>query len=218
MIRPLLTLLLVGCPKAPAPEPSAPPAVYAARIADAKTRPEPLTSVMRDVYDVRLLVQATPGAAGLALLLAPVGEDGAQDRCVPTTALPLVTPGADGAFQVDGLTLTIAADGFASTLVEASVAGRWQAGTLALDRVEGKIDTAPFVPRMGSGLGADAVCTLLPALGPCAPCAGSAGPTCWTVGVDALPLVASEAAVQARDRSAICADPACSGVAGCGAP
>lgn len=215
-MRRILLLALVGCgPKAPitpAAPPAEPPTTWATRVAEAKTTPEPLTSVMRDVYDVRLLVQAARAGDTLDLLMAPAREDGTQDLCAETTTLRGLVLGPDGAFKVEGASLALSADDFPSRLVTATVTGSYASQTLTLSRVEGAIDTVTFLPRMGRGLSPDAICNLLPALGPCVPCDGAAGPTCWAVAVDTLPLQASSAAVVARDRAAICADPACSAV------
>lgn len=218
MFRSLLLVPLLACAaKTPpaAPAPPEPATSWAGRVSDAKTVPEPLTSVLRDVYDVRLLVTAAPEADGLSLTVASTRKDGTQDLCAVTTTLRGLSLGADGAFSTEIAALPITADRFGSQLVSARISGTYAAQTLTLSRIDGLIDTATFVPRMGKDLPAEAVCNLLPALGPCVPCEGSAGPTCWAVSVSELPLSAASTPVQLRDQQMICADPSCSGAAGC---
>lgn len=219
----LLPLLLACAPKhapseaqLPAAEVAAPlDLTFAVRVSEASSRPEPLVSVMRDVYNPWLLVQATPVHGGLSLLVAPANEDGTQDRCVPTTVLPTVPLGEDGSFEIEGTPLVVAADGFPATLTDAVVAGRWETGKLTLSRVDGKVDTRTFLPLAGSGLDQDAICTMMPVLGPCVAC-GDGGEFCWTVGFDALPLEQVQVELVPRERGEICGDPACAGAKVCG--
>lgn len=213
MRRFILALTMCACgPKAPPRTQSAPtPAgTWAVRVASATTQPEPLASVLHDVYDLRLLISASTSPQGLTLVLGSATEEGAQDLCAPTLTMGPLTPAADGSFRIDGLTLPITADQFSASVVDASISGSWIGGSLALNDVHGLVDTAAFVPRMGTGTAPDAICKLLPALGPCVPCEGAAGDTCWLVGVSGLPLGPQEGELTSRTQEAICADPACS--------
>lgn len=212
-MRPLPLALLLGCgPKAPPQSAAAttPAGTWSVRVASATTRPEPLASVLHDVYDLRLLISAQTSSQGLTLVVGSAGEEGAQDLCAPTITLGPVQPAADGSFRLEGLTLPISADRFGASVVGAAISGSWTGGSLALHDVSGLVDTAVFAPRMGSGTAPDAICKLLPALGPCLPCQGAAAETCWQVGVSELPLSPQEGGVTPRTREAICADPTCS--------
>lgn len=218
-----LSLLLACAPKqapseAPVPAVEVPAPLnltWAVRVSEARSRPEPLVSVMRDVYNPRLLVQATPVHDGLSLLVAAANEDGTQELCVETTVLPTTPLGEDGGFEIEGVSLVVAADGFPATLADAVVAGRWESGQLTLSRVDGKVDTRTFLPLAGSGLDQDAICTMMPVLGPCVAC-GDGGEFCWAVGFDELPLEQVRVELVPRDHATICADPVCAGAKMCG--
>lgn len=217
----LPALLLTACPKdeaptAPPTEPSArpvpaakaAPTVYLLRAADAPTKPEPLAQIMKEVYDLRLLLALRERPDGkVDLFVAPAKKDGTQDLCAPTTDWTGLQPSPDGAISVSGVTLALNADGDPARLMNAAVSGNVSGG-LRLDTVSGLLQTADLAPMAGKGSPPNTVCGFLPVLGPCIACPDGTD-TCWQVELNTLPLQPSTALVEVRDQAAICADPAC---------
>lgn len=212
MTRTLLLPLLLACgPKQPPASAAAPPVVYALRAADAEIKPAELVSLMHDFYDVRLLISVSgaPGA-DLRLLLAPATASGSQDLCAETTTWQSAAD-AGGAFQVQDASLGLSVDGDASRLSAVSASGQLpQAGApLALGEVAGLLDTRPFLPMMGNNLAPDALCAMLPVLGPCVACPEDGSPTCWSLSLRGAAASPTPGPVVPRSRAEICADAAC---------
>lgn len=217
--------LLAGCPPktpppVPVPEPptleeaAAAPVpeeiVYTWRVSDATPEPAPLGELVSQFYDLRLLLSASPDEG--RLLVASALDDGTQDRCAPTSALALA-PGGDGAFALESADVAFRRQDIGSVLRSARIEGRLSGETLALDGVHGLIDTRDFVPMLGADAD-DALCTMMPAMGPCVACPDGAE-RCWSIGLTSIPLVAAQTDVTELDRDQVCADPACASAPAC---
>ncbi|MEQ1564293.1 MAG: hypothetical protein ABMA64_01560 [Myxococcota bacterium] len=188
-------LLVAGCPKGGGVEApvAAAPVVFEWSPGRSATEPELLGSLMTQFYDLHLLISATRAGDSLTLVVASSPDGAAQDSCAATTTLPPVSVGADGAFEV-----TTDAIGFTTGTLPASIrgvtlAGRVSDGGLSLDRVAGLVDTREFLPLLGSAPD-DALCSMMPAMGDCVPCADGA-PRCWAVAFTGASPTVSTAAV-----------------------
>lgn len=214
----LALLGLLGCahrepstPRVAEPRPPEFTAVYSLRVGEGASTPAGLDAAMLEYYDVRMLVAFGRGPGDTnAVLLAPAAADGlSQDRCFETTAWPAVPIGPDGALSVQDRALVFGADGTQGTMGAVSLSGVRAPDHLRVDRLTGLVDTRPLVSRMGSNLAPDAFCNFLPAFGPCQPCPDGSGVACWSLTVEEVTAPLVQAAVEPRDREAICADPAC---------
>lgn len=224
----VVTALIAGCgPKtppaaggaeaaAPSPTPTAESAsgpVFAWRVADSTVEPELLTGLLTDYYDVRLLLSPTIAGGEARILVGSALSDGTQDRCAPTTALTAPI-GDGGAFTLDGASVGFAVKDVAGALDAAKISGAAAADGLTLGAVAGRVDTRAFLSLLGSD-DEGGLCDLMPAMGPCVPCADGAA-RCWNVGFrDAKLSAAAGTALVPRTQAEICADAACSGRVGC---
>lgn len=206
-------LLAAGCPKAipAAPEGASAPStsvIYRWQVASAQSTPEPLAQLLRDFYDLHLLMLVSRKADRATVTVgSAVPGDQAQDVCALTSPLPEVTIGADGTFALQGASVTFAAASLQASLYNAQISGTLGAETLTLTAVSGLVDTREFLPLLGSGEPA-ALCDMIPALGPCVPCA-DAEPLCWAVSFRGGSATAVSTAFVARSRDEVCADPNC---------
>ena len=185
--------------------------VYSLDSAAALTAPAGLADAMREFYDPRVLIGIGRGAGDTTtVLLAVATEDGrSQDLCYETTEWPAVKAGPDGALSVEGRALVFGADGTRGTLAGISMSAQRTPDGLTISSLTGLMDTRPLVSRMGNNLAPDAFCSFLPAFGPCVECPDGTGAACWTLTLTDAVATPVEATLEARDRSAICADPAC---------
>ena len=132
-----------------------------------------------------------------------------QDLCVPTFDLLGADFTADPAFSVGPVTTTVSGLGMSFSIENLEVTGTFDA---TYDRVfdatlRGVADTAPLAPLVGGG-GANAVCSLLGALGiNCVPC--TASNYCLPYASDSSDAVSTTPELVPRTTADIAADPSC---------
>jgi hypothetical protein len=210
-------LLLAACgPRGAGPEPAASSVVEVHRwhVAESASSPEVLSSLLTQFYDLTVLLAVRQGGRALEVVVASQGPDGQQDRCAPTTTLSGVALGADGAFTAAAPEIRFTASRLPAGLTSVELAGTFAPGALSLDSVRGQIDTREFVPLLGSGP-ETALCEVMPAMGPCVPCADGTS-ACRSVSFTAARPLPVGVAVEPRAAAEICADPACAGAPVCG--
>lgn len=207
-------VLASGCPKGSGSggaeggssggAPASPPVVYAWQATEAQAQPELLGSLMKDFYNLHLLLSVSR-QEGSATVVVASAVDGQQDPCAETSTLT-VPVGPDGAFAAQAPAITFAAASLQASLYQAQVQGNLAPQSLQLD-VSGLVDTREFLPLLGSGEDG-ALCEMMPAMGPCVPCPDQA-PYCWSISLKGAQAVPTDAAVAARSLQEACAEPSC---------
>ncbi|MEQ1507168.1 MAG: hypothetical protein ABMB14_33375 [Myxococcota bacterium] len=205
----------------PAATPAEPPAatapaprVFRWRVADATPTPDGLKALLTDYYDVQVLLAVEPAGDAVSVLVAGARPDGTQDRCTPTTAL--TAPLHDGAFTIADADVGYGAADVRGTLRRTAIAGAVTTGAeggLTLATVSGLVDTRELLTLLGADKD-DALCTMIPALGPCVACPDGAE-RCWAVSFAGATVAGSDTPVVPRPHDEVCADATCAGAPAC---
>ena len=207
----MLPVLLLACAHRPPVAPPLAPATWSLRAADAQLDPPQLSELLKQYFDVHILVASSVAPdGGVDLLFAPSSDGSSQDRCGPTTQWAGLARSPEGDFAHNGAQVDLRTEGLAYRLDLASFQGRLTSEGLRASEISGLLDTRALAGMLDE-TNPMSICGMLGAMIPCLPCPEDGVAACWELQLEGADFQPSALTLEPRSHEDIAADPACGG-------